>query len=305
MLVLLSGCGVNGDFGRLKASIAPDDTHYWMGPAAARSAVDPPWRHQLTDEERKLRDLAYPLVEPPYDRDRWTRALAQHGLAARPWPYPDRAAYASRLFQTPYRSQVARYNKLIEDIRLDVARLDPFFAAARHVSDMDRKRERSLAYVTNLSPEERHNTLQRIEENKAIVKWTQASLHERVASYQLALERLVIAAPSQVAVAAERAITLPVGRDPLLQERDRGLPGLTAAQSQPRCPERPRASARYCRTSAARHPAARRFRRRRGALCVVTLLHIGHAPNDPLDRRRAEALATVRRGRGQHGGRKL
>jgi hypothetical protein len=208
LLTSLAGCGVNGDFGRLKASIAPDDTHYWMGPAAARSAVDPPWRHQLTEEERRLRDLAYPLIEPPYDRDRWTRALAQHGLAGRPWPYPERTAYASRLFQTPYRSQVARYNRLIEDIRTDVIRLDPFFATARYVSDMDQRRERSLAHVRNLSPEERHNTLQRIRENKAIVQWAQASLHERVAAYQLALERLVIAAPSQVAVEAERAITL-------------------------------------------------------------------------------------------------
>jgi hypothetical protein len=208
LLALLSGCGVNGDFGRLKASISPDDTHYWIGPAAVRSAVDPPWRHQLTDEERRLRDLAYPLIEPPYDRDRWTAALAQHGLAGRPWPYPDRAAYASRLFQTPYRSQLARYNRLIEDVRHDVVRLDPFFAAARHVADMDSKRERSLAYVSSLSPEERHNTLQRIEENKAIVKWAQTSLRERVAAYQFALERLVIAAPSQVAVEAERAIAL-------------------------------------------------------------------------------------------------
>jgi hypothetical protein len=174
----------------------------------ARGPIDPPWRHKLTDEERRLRDLAYPLIEPPYDRNRWYSVLAEHGGMSRPWPYPDRAAYASQLFTTAYRSQTARYYKLIEDIRNDVTRLDPFFAVARHVSDMDRKREKSLAYVSSPTVEERHNTHQRIEENRSIVEWVKNSLHERAASYRIALERLVIAAPSPVAVEAERTLAL-------------------------------------------------------------------------------------------------
>lgn len=204
----LAGCGTNGDFGRVRTSLATDNTHYWMGPAAAPDAVDPPWRHQLTEEERRLRDLAYPLIEPPYDRNQWYSVLAEHGLAPRPWPHPDRAAYASRLFQTAYRSQMARYNKLMEDMRNDIVRIEPFFAVARHVANMDGKREKGLAYVSGLTAEERHNTLQRIAENRAIVRWVGDSLNERVASYRIALERLVIAAPSPVAVDAERTLTL-------------------------------------------------------------------------------------------------
>ena len=38
--------------------------------------------------------------------------------------------YASHLFQTAYRSQTARYNKLIEDIRNDVIRIEPFTVTA-------------------------------------------------------------------------------------------------------------------------------------------------------------------------------
>ena len=38
--------------------------------------------------------------------------------------------------------------------------------------------------------------------------WVKGSLQERAASYKIALERLVIAAPSPVAVEAERALTL-------------------------------------------------------------------------------------------------
>ena len=206
---LLTGCGTNTDFGRVRPSLVNDDTHAWMGPATTRGpATNLAWRHQLTDEERMLRDLAYPLIEPPYDRNKWYSAIGEVGAGSRPWPYPDRSAYASRLFTTAYRSQTARYNRLIEDIRNDVMRVDPFFGSARYVVDMDRKREKSLAYVTNLTAEERDNTLQRIAENRNIVRWVQELLQERAESYRIALERMVIAAPSPVAVEAERALSL-------------------------------------------------------------------------------------------------
>jgi hypothetical protein len=96
----------------------------------------------------------------------------------------------------------------MEDIRNDVMRVDPFFGSARYVNDMDRKRERSLAYVTSLTVEERDNTLQRIAENRNIARWVLESLQERAESYRIALERMVIAAPSPMAVEAERALTL-------------------------------------------------------------------------------------------------
>ena len=206
---LLAGCGTNTDFGRVRPSLRNDDIHAWIGPAAARGpASDLAWKHQLTDEERRLRDLAYPLIEPPYDRNKWYSVIGEAGAGNRPWPYPDRSAYASRLFTTAYRSQTARYNRLMEDIRNDVMRVDPFFGSARYVTDMDRKRERSLAYVTSLTVEERDNTLQRIAENRNIARWVLESLQERAESYRIALERMVIAAPSPMAVEAERALTL-------------------------------------------------------------------------------------------------
>src|SRR6185503_17171679 len=128
---LLTGCGANTDFGRMRPSLVNDDTHVWMGPATTRGpASNLAWRHQLTDEERTLRDLAYPLIEPPYDRNKWYSAAGEFGVGKRAFVYPDRSAYASRLFTTAYRSQSARYNRLIEDIRNDVTRLDPFFRTA-------------------------------------------------------------------------------------------------------------------------------------------------------------------------------
>ena len=207
-LAILSGCSTNGDFGRVRQSLQNDDIHAWLGPAAYRPPVQPAWKHQLTDDERRLRDYAYPLIEPPYDRNRWYSAISEYGLSSRPWPYPERTAYASRLFTTAYRSQTGRYGRLIEDIRNDVTRLDPFFSTARTVSDLDRKREKSLSYVSGLSREELLNTNTRIRENDAIIRWVKESVNERVESYRIALERLVIAAPSPIAVEAERALTL-------------------------------------------------------------------------------------------------
>jgi hypothetical protein len=208
MLLLLTGCGLSGDFGRTRASLKGDDTHAWLGPAAYRPESQPPWKHQLTEDERRLRDYAFPLIDPPYERSQWYGVLRNAGLTSRPWPYPDRSAYASRLFQTAYRSQTARYNRLIEDIRIDVTRLDPFYASARVVLDLDKKRDSSLAYVSELSREERDNTVTRMRENEAIVRWVNESVRERVEAYRVALERLVIAAPSQMAVEAERALAL-------------------------------------------------------------------------------------------------
>ena len=207
-LTLLTGCGANGDFGRVRQSLQTDDMHAWLGPASYRPPSPPLWKHQLTDEERRLRDYAFPLIEPPYERNRWYSVVSEYGQGNRAWPYPDRAAYATRLFQTAYRSQTGRYSKLIEDIRNDTTRLEPFFISARIVSDLDRKREKSLNYVSGLAKDELDNTMTRIRENDAIQRWVKEAVHERVESYRIALGRMVNAAPSPMAVEAEQALAL-------------------------------------------------------------------------------------------------
>ena len=144
-LTALADAAASGDVRsvefRVRREAPLTDGHAWLGPAAigpaaTRKTSGLTWQHQLTDEERRLRDLAYPLIEPPYDRNQWYSVLGDVGLLTPPWPYPDRSAYASRLFQTAYRSQTARYNQLIEDVRNDVVRIEPFYATANYVADM-------------------------------------------------------------------------------------------------------------------------------------------------------------------------
>ena len=98
--------------------------------------------------------------------------------------------------------------------------IGPFVAVACAVADLDLKRERSLAYVSELNGGETGNAFGRIRENRMVTAWVQRALHWRIASYRYALERLVIQLPSGLAIEAERALTrfeaVALQADPLL-----------------------------------------------------------------------------------------
>jgi hypothetical protein len=209
--LLLAACAPNGDFGRVRASLVTDDVHAWMGPAATASVGKPPSAFQLTEDELLLRDLAYPLIEPQYDRQQWYSVLNEYGAGLTQQPYRspiDPNGYATWLVaQEVFRSSAGVYGKLIEDIRNDITRIDPFCTVAARVADMDGKRHASLAHVTALTEYERKNALRRMRENGLIIDWVRWSLKQRAVSFRTALERMVIAIPSPTAVEAERALT--------------------------------------------------------------------------------------------------
>lgn len=222
-LTLLAGCA-EGDLGRIKSSLVTDDMHSWIGADAVGSIGVPPSRFGLTDDERVLRDLAYPLIEPPYDRQRWYSVLGEYGRLARIRKGPfDRTAYSRQLMTRPARSATIRYALLLEDIRNDLVRIEPFFRVAGRVADMDGKRTQSLPYVRDLSPPALADAQSRIAENQLVVGWVQYSLHLRVDSYRYALEHLVIAYPSPEAVECERTLNR------LALEIDR-IPGVALKQ---------------------------------------------------------------------------
>ncbi|MDP2298675.1 MAG: hypothetical protein Q8M24_24830 [Pseudolabrys sp.] len=209
-VTLLAGCnttgGAGGDFGEVPRSLARDDTHDWLGNHALSAQRAFPSDFKLTDDERLLRDLAFPLIEPPYDRQQWYSTLQEYGHIGLNFS-GDRSDYARRLFSNRYRSPSAQYAQVIDDIRNDMTRLPPFFETATRVSDIDEKRRKSLAYITDIHPKERENALRRIRENAAIIAMVQTRLSHRVAGYRYALERLVVMTPSPQAVDVERTLT--------------------------------------------------------------------------------------------------
>jgi hypothetical protein len=208
MGVALGGCS-GGDFGRTRQDFRNDDMHRWMGAEATSSIGLRPSQFQLTDNERLLRDLAYPLIEPQRSRPAWKSVFGDYQPLPSPWrqaPVFDRTAYGRQLIDEPHRSHSSRYAQLIEDVRDDITRFEPFFAGAARVLDLDRQRNASLALVSELSPRERADAIARMQENTLIVQWVQQCLERRISSYRWALERLVIHAPNNMAADADRLI---------------------------------------------------------------------------------------------------
>ena len=206
--VTLGGCS-GGDFGRTRQDFLNDDIHRWIGGEATGSVGLRASQFQLTDNERMLRDLAFPLIEPPHSRPAWKSVFGDYKPLPSPWRQQvifDRTAYGRTLIDEPHRSHSSRYAQLMEDVRDDITRFEPFFADAVRVIELDKKRNASLAHVSELSPRERADAVVRMQENSLIVQWVQQCLEQRIASYRWALERLVLQAPDNLAADADRLI---------------------------------------------------------------------------------------------------
>ena len=204
----LAGCDTNnGDFGEVRSTYVRDDMHDWLSNDAFAGRNALPSNFRLTDDERALRDLAYPLIEAPYNRQQWYSVFGEYNVLV---PDPrvgfDRSEYLRRLLATSARSPSAYYSKLIDDIRNDITRLPQFFETAAHVLDIDEKRRKSLAYISDIHPKERENALRRVRENSSLVSLVRTKLEQRVTAYRFALERLVVRIPSEQAVDVERSI---------------------------------------------------------------------------------------------------
>ncbi len=251
LLAFSSGLAAAGDLGRDDPSIFEGllPRQLYVGPVAPLAFPSPAIPHSLyplTDDEERLRNQSYALIRPPQHRDLWNLLVASF-REAKVFPlgvlFFDRTAYADMLIGLPFRSEAGRYSRLIDDVKGDALLLGPFLATACRVLDMDAKRARSLAYVVGLTPDEEGNALARINENRFLIEWVERSLHERAGSYRYAVERLVIAAPSPLAVEAERAIErfeaqLP-GIRPYLAQC--GAPAAAVCQA---CPAQPRVIAK-------------------------------------------------------------
>lgn len=194
-----------GDFGRPKPSLLEGliPRQFWYGPVETQSAFP------LTDLEIELRDRSYSLIRPNEPRGKWNIYIAGFQLAhifppAFDEPY-DYTEYGRMLLATLARSEASSYNRLMEDMAADGQLVWPFVRVACTVYDLDIKRQQSLAYVTELTPEETSNAIGRMRENRLVTEWVRRSLHQRLGSYRYALERLVISVPSRLAVEAERA----------------------------------------------------------------------------------------------------
>ena len=205
-VLLEAGHALPGDFGRGESPanvLSPLFEPFIIdNPGAAALSEFP-----LTDEESELRDLARNLLVPPHADEGGLGVGLGRSAPPLIGSVPARQLtedYVAFIVGAPFRSSTARYARLVDDVRNDLTRMGPFFRVARRVADLDGKRERSLALVQQLSPGEIAHARRRVRENIAVMSDVRDALLVRAAAYRIALERLVIAAPSRAAIEAER-----------------------------------------------------------------------------------------------------
>ncbi|MBV8754105.1 MAG: hypothetical protein JO328_14685 [Hyphomicrobiales bacterium] len=211
---LTRGFAAAGDLGRA-------DPNFWdglfpkqlyLGPVAPLSfppADMPHSLYPLTDDEASLREQSFSILQPPQHREVWKTLMASW-VEATAFPLDilraDPYAYANMLVGMPFASEAGRYSRLIDDVGSDYLLLGPFMTTACRVVDMDARRAQSLAHVPAFTEYEIKNALARNDENRTLIEGAELTLNDRVWSYRYAVNRLVIAVPSRLAVAAERAV---------------------------------------------------------------------------------------------------
>ena len=213
LCALTTAPALAGDLGRA-------DPNFWdgllpkqlyLGPVAPLSFPPSGIPHSfypLTDDETSLREQSFSMLQPPQHREVWKTLMASW-VQATAFPLDilraDPYAYANVLIGMPFASEAGRYSRLIDDVGSDYLLLAPFMVTACRVIDMDARRARSLAHVQGFTEYEINNALARIDENRTLIEGIELVLDDRVWSYRYAVNRLVIAVPSPLAVQAERA----------------------------------------------------------------------------------------------------
>src|SRR5262245_55365921 len=132
-VLYVGGCGLYGDFDRGRPALATDGANARIDREELIRSGKKPSDFPLTDEERRLRDLARAIIPPPNNPNRWDTVFRDYVLDDIEWlgtaqekrePVRfDRAAYWKNLHEDERRSEASAYSKLITDAREDVIRL--------------------------------------------------------------------------------------------------------------------------------------------------------------------------------------
>jgi hypothetical protein len=207
----LAGCSSLTDLGYVDHPAVADNIHAWVGQEAALHVGAPISMANLTEDERTLRDEAFPLIQPAYTRGRWDQVVYDYGQKRdfqRSLWIVDPTLYYTNLLVANFRSTAGRYNRLNDDIRNDIVMMGTFFYTAHRVIEADRKRQATMAMIPDISPPEQFNALARVSENNLVIAWVQESLAQRAASYRFALNRMAINEPEEVASTVDISLTL-------------------------------------------------------------------------------------------------
>ena len=208
-LVVLSGCAETGDFGRPKNSTWNNTILPTAGNLIARARNEAVSSFEFTDDEQELRNRAWRFIMPAHERsyfDKIVAQLAYNRILPPQYVETDPQTYRHALHRGAYRSQVPRYQRLMEDVQADSLLIRDFKRIAHRVQRGDDIRCEMIVKLSQLQPDDERNARDRIAENNALIAWVHYQIPERLKSYRFTLERLVIETPSREAIQVERTI---------------------------------------------------------------------------------------------------
>lgn len=198
----LAACSQDvGDFGRPQPSILHDQLMPKAGNYAAEnmrgelvSAYD------FTDNEVEMRKRAWALVQPPNQHDWFGNSLVElqrtRILPEIDTKY-DARAYYQIIRRQNFASSETRWQRIIDDMRIDADLIGPFWGTLRQVNADDAERVHALDRRRDLTPGELHDAYARIDENARLADWVWRAMRFRLKSYRIAIDRLQVETPTR------------------------------------------------------------------------------------------------------------
>lgn len=119
--------------------------------------------------------------------------------------------YYSWLQQTPYSSSTVRYSTVGADILADTDTVPGTFIAICKVIEIDRQRAASRDGLNGLEPAVRDSVGARKSENDTYISWFVRALSYRYASYNYALDHLLVETPHPQSMEVDRKLSVMAG----------------------------------------------------------------------------------------------
>lgn len=193
----LVACTQPGDFGRLRhAPPAPELA--FVGKHFAKFRHEPVSDYLLTDEEKRLRSIAFRFLRLPGEDGIMGSTLAEYRLA-RIIPMHRPFAVASSYYVTlkadePLSSSTI-WTRLGRDIRADDDMIAPFATFAHRVMTADRSRHQASYELGLLEISDLNDVVARIAENHRLVIAVREALLDRIAAYEYAMDKARLEVP--------------------------------------------------------------------------------------------------------------
>lgn len=210
----VSGCSVArpvGDFGRARPSFTHDVAMPAAGNALAGLRGEPVSDFNRTDQEGEMHDRVWRFLVAAHAKD-WVFDTSVELQRTRIIPpgkdqHYSIERYYAWLKQTTFQSSTTRYTAVGRHVTADFDTVPATFAAICTVIEIDRQRVIAYAELgSGLPPDTAQHLSARKYENDAFIAWFVRALSYRYASYDFALDSLLVETPHEQSIAVDEAL---------------------------------------------------------------------------------------------------